>query len=134
MRKLIVNKKYDNKKLNTFILNSFPELSQNMLGKALRQKDIRINGIRTKENVTIHENDEIAIYIADEFLFKNVDYQIIYEDDNILVINKPSGIEVVCSHSEEKSLSNILKEKYSFVEPCHRLDRNTSRFSFIRKK
>ena len=57
MRKLIVNKKYDNKKLNTFILNSFPELSQNMLGKALRQKDIRINGIRTKENVTIHEND-----------------------------------------------------------------------------
>ena len=91
-------------------------------------------GIRTKENVIIHENDEIAIYIADEFLFKKVDYQVIYEDDNILVINKPSGIEVVCSHSEEKSLSNILKEKYSFVEPCHRLDRNTSRFSFICKK
>ena len=48
MRKLIVNKKYDNKKLNTFILNSFQEHSQNMLGKALRQKDIRINVVNHK--------------------------------------------------------------------------------------
>lgn len=125
MRTLIVNKKYDNKKLNTFIMDSFPDLSLNMLNKALRQKDIKINGIRVKENVIINENDEISIYISDDFLFKKVNLDIIFEDENILVLNKPSGIEVV-SDSSEATLTSFLKKKYSFIEPCHRLDRNTT--------
>lgn len=125
MEKLIVNNKYDNKKLNTFILDSFPELSLNMLNKALRQKDVKINGIRIKENVTIHENDEILLYIADEFLFRKVDFNIVYEDNNVLIVNKPCGIEVI-SDTSKNCLTYLLKEKYAFVEPCHRLDRNTT--------
>jgi len=125
MRKLIVSKKYDNKKLNTFLMDTFPDLSINMLNKALRQKDIKINGVRVKENVLLNEKDEVLVYIADEFLFKKVDLDIVYEDDNILVLNKPSGIEVVSDNSES-SLTTLLKEQYSFIEPCHRLDRNTT--------
>ena len=81
--------------------------------------------MRVKDNVVLSENDEVTIYISDEFLFKKVDLDIIFEDDNILIINKPIGIEVVSSNSEE-CLTSILKRKYDFVEPCHRLDRNTS--------
>lgn len=125
MRTLIVSKKYDNKKLNSFILASFPDLSLNILNRALRKKDIRVNGVRVKDNVVLSENDEVTIYISDEFLFKKVDLDIIFEDDNILIVNKPIGIEVVSSNSEE-CLTSILKRKYDFVEPSHRLDRNTS--------
>ncbi len=125
MRKLIVPQKYNNKKLNTFILASFPELSINMLNKALRQKDIRINGVRTKENVNIYENDEIAVFIADEYLFSKPSIEKVFEDENILVINKTNGIEVV-SDDASKSLTTILQEEYEFIKPCHRLDRNTT--------
>lgn len=125
MRKLIVPQKYNNKKLNTFILASFPELSINMLNKALRQKDIRINGVRTKENVNIYENDEIAVFIADEYLFSKPSIGKIFEDENILVVNKPNGIEVV-SDVASKSLTTILQEECEFIKPCHRLDRNTT--------
>ena len=125
MRKLIVPQKYNNKKLNTFILASFPELSINMLNKALRQKDIRINGVRIKENVSIYENDEIAVFIADEYLFSKPSIGKIFEDENILVVNKPNGIEVV-SDDASKSLTTILQEEYEFIKPCHRLDRNTT--------
>jgi len=125
MRTLIVSKKYDNKKLNTFIMDSFPDLSLNMLNKALRQKDIKINGVRVKENIILKENDEVSVYISDEFLFKKVKLDIVYEDDNVLILNKPCGIEVVSDNSEN-SLTTLLHEKYSFVEPCHRLDRNTT--------
>lgn len=125
MRELIVPQKYNNKKLNTFILASFPELSINMLNKALRQKDIRINGVRTKENVNIYENDEIAVFIADEYLFPKPSIGKIFEDENILVVNKPNGIEVV-SDDASKSLTTILQEEYEFIKPCHRLDRNTT--------
>lgn len=125
MRKLIVPQKYNNKKLNTFILASFPELSINMLNKALRQKDIKINGVRIKENVSIYENDEIAVFIADEYLFSKPSIEKIFEDENILVINKTNGIEVV-SDDASKSLTTILQEEYEFIKPCHRLDRNTT--------
>ena len=132
MRTLIVSKKYDSKKLANFILDSFPELSINVFNKALRKKDIRINGIRVKENVVLSENDEISIYISDEFLFKKINLEIVFEDDNVLIVNKPIGIEVV-SNGSGKSLTSILKEKYDFIEPCHRLDRNTSGLIMIAK-
>jgi 23S rRNA pseudouridine955/2504/2580 synthase len=91
MRKIVVTEKYNNKKLNTFLLDTFPNLTQNMLYKALRQKDIKIDGIRQKENVTIYNGNIIEIYISDEFLLGNINstLDVLYQDENILAINKP---------------------------------------------
>jgi len=125
MRKLVVDNKYDNKKIINFIKDSFPELSLNVLYKALRNKDIRINDVKVNDNKTIHINDIITIYISDEYLFKKINLDKVYEDYNILVINKPCGIEVVSNNSEQ-TLTNLLQKDYSFIEPCHRLDRNTT--------
>ncbi len=130
MRKLIVNEKYNNKKLNSFILDKFKNLKQNTLYKALRKKDIKINNVRVSENKTIYLGDEISIYISDELLFGklNIDLKIIFEDNNILVIFKPKNISVTEDSSyNDKTLSTLIKEKFgNNVEPCHRLDRNTS--------
>lgn len=125
MRTLVVNNKFNNKKLINFIKDSFPDLSLNMLNKALRNKDIKINNVRIKENVTIYEGDNISIYIADEYLFQKIDLEKVFEDENILVVNKPDKIEVVSPNPEEQTLTTILSKEYEFVFPCHRLDRNT---------
>jgi len=128
MRKLIVNEKYNNKKLNNFILDSFPNFNKNTLFKALRKKDIRINNIKTSENVTIHTNDEISIYIIDEYLLgeNKFDIKIVFEDDNILIVNKPDGLAVTQDSSNTSTLTSILKSKYgNNINPCHRIDRNT---------
>ncbi len=129
MKKIIVNKKYDNKKVVNFILDSFPALNKNTLFKALRKKDIRVNGIRINTDTIIHTSDEIAIYIADEYLLGKETIpkiDIIFEDDNILVVNKPENLSVTEDVSNASTLSSILKEKYdSNIEPCHRIDRNT---------
>lgn len=127
MRKLIVNEKYNNKKLNNFILDSFPSLNKNTLFKALRKKDIRINNVKTSTDEVIHTGDEISIYIIDELLFgsNNINIEVIYEDDNILVVNKPEGIPVT-EDTSSTNLTKILKEKYgNNINPCHRIDRNT---------
>lgn len=128
MRKIVVNKKYDEKKLNNFLLDNFNGLSLNTIYKALRKKDIRINNVKINENCTLHEGDEITIFIKDEFLYKSFDLNIIYEDENIIVVNKPQGIEVVSNNMEEITLTKLLLDRYSSIEfpsPCHRLDRNT---------
>ena len=122
MKSLIVDKKYDGKKLNTFILDSFPNLNKNTLYKALRKKDIKVNEKRVSENVAIYENDCIKVFISDELLENSPKYSIIFEDDNILVINKPANIEV----TGESSLTSVLEKKYNFIKPCHRIDRNTT--------
>lgn len=126
MKILIVDEKYDKKKLNTFLLDKFDGLSVNTIYKSLRKKDIRINDIKVNENVVLHKGDEVKVFIIDDLLFSSnrLNPEIIYEDSNILVINKPSGIEV----TGDNSLSTYLKEKYNndSIFPCHRLDRNTS--------
>ena len=129
MKKIIVNKKYDKKKLNTFLLDNFNGLTLNTIYKALRKKDIRINNIKVNENCNLNEGDEITLYITDNFLYKSFDLNIVYEDDNIVVINKPEEIEVVSNNKEEITLTKLIQNNYNSIEfpaPCHRLDRNTT--------
>ena len=131
MQVLNVEKKFDNKKICDYILYKYPNLRQNTLYKALRKKDIRVNGIRTNENLVIHTDDEIKVFISDELLFSANNIDVIYQDDNILVVNKTVGIEVVGNNS-----LTSLCEKYinGYVKPCHRLDRNTTGLVLFAKK
>lgn len=125
MKKLIVDEKYNGKNLNRILLDNFEALNLNDLYKALRKKDIKVNGKRVNKNITIYTGDIIEVYILDEVLFANkkIDIDIIYEDENILVVNKPNKIEVV----GDNSLTKLLEEKYKInLYPCHRLDRNTT--------
>lgn len=122
-----VNEKYNGKKLSNFLFDKFNGLTNNTFNKALRKKDIRINDVRVSENKTIYEGDEIKVYIVDELLYKNEtisEIEIVYEDDNIVVFNKPTNIEVTGENSVEKYAQNIYKNQ--FIKPCHRLDRNTT--------
>lgn len=128
MRKLIVNKKYDNKKLNNFILDSFPDLNKSTLYKALRKKDVRINNVKVSEDTIVHYKDEIVLYIIDELLFKtsNLNINIVYEDNNIIIFNKPEGISITDDNNSTPTFTSLVKQKYgSNLNPCHRLDRNT---------
>lgn len=124
MKELVVDSKYNGKKLFDFLLNNFDGLTLNSIYKALRKKDIRINEVKINSNEILRKNDVVKIYVKDEYLYKSNlnELIIIYEDDNILLIDKPPEIEVVGSNS----LTSILKSKYEFIEPCHRLDRNTT--------
>ena len=144
MRTININTKNNGKKLNNILQKEFPSLSLNTLYKALRKKDIRVNDVRVNENITLHTGDVVKIFIADEFLFatksnvsdfKNssnsfTNISIIYEDSNILIVDKPSEIEV----TGDNSLTTLLSNKYGFtLYPCHRLDRNTTGLTLFAK-
>ena len=125
MKELVVTNKYDNKKLDIFLQKEFPNLNKNLFYKTLRKKDIKVNGKRISENINIHENDKITVYISDELLEKKISIDIIYEDENILVVNKSTGIEVTGANSLTSNIHDIYKSCDFLPLPCHRLDRNT---------
>ena len=127
MRKFIVNKSENGKKVNIVLQGRFSGLTNSTFYKTLRKKDIRINNKRINENIIVYENDEISVYLTDEFLFKQINYQIVYEDENILVVCKPTGISVI-EENGGYSLTTVLQEQYKdigFPYPCHRIDTNT---------
>ena len=105
MRKIIVDNKFNNKKLQAFLQFNFNGLSSSIFFKTLRKKDIKINGKRTSENIVVYEDDVIEIYLDDNFLFNAFKLDIVYEDDNILIVNKPAGIPV---HDDDKNTKETL--------------------------
>lgn len=123
MKILKVTEKYNNKKLINFLQDNFSNLKNSTIYKTLRKKDIKINDKRISENCVLKTGDELKIYIADDLLFSQKDIPIIYEDENIVVFDKPIDIEV----TGENSLTSYAQKKYGAkANPCHRLDRNTS--------
>ncbi len=139
MKELKVKNLEKNKtvKLTTYITKNFPKVSINTVRKALKQKDIKINGKRTSEDVMIKNGDELLIYISDQLLYNlpsKID--IIYEDENILVADKPAGILAENKDKNgEMSLENILQiqTQNDKLFLCHRLDRNTKGLIILAK-
>ena len=126
MKEIIVNKKYHEKKLNKVILEELSNINYPTFCKLLRKKDIKINGKRINKDILVYENDRIDIYLPKELEETKVNIDKVYEDGNILVINKPVNIEVTGSNS----LTEIINKQYINCEfkpqPCHRIDRNTT--------
>lgn len=154
MRTITVSEKYSNKRVDKVISSLFRQLPQSALYKAFRKKDIKVNGVRVKENHIVFTDDIIEIYIVDDILegnFKYLDvainksFDIVYEDKNLIIVNKKQGIPV---HPDREQKSNTLidlvtnylafKEEYvpgTGFPPslCHRLDRNTGGLVIIAK-
>ena len=126
MKEIIVSKKYHEKKLNKVILEELSNINYPTFCKLLRKKDIKVNGKRINKDILVYENDKIQIYLPKELEDVKIELDIVYEDENILVINKPANIEVTGTNS----LTEIINKQYTNCEfkpqPCHRIDRNTT--------
>ena len=126
MKEIIVSKKYHEKKLNKVILEELSNINYPTFCKLLRKKDIKVNGKRINKDILVYENDKIQIYLPKELEDVKIELDIVYEDENILVINKPVNIEV----TGRNSLTEIINKEYTNCEfkpqPCHRIDRNTT--------
>lgn len=103
------------------IIDELPFLSRFDVKKILENKDVKVNGVRTKENISLKKNDKLIVFYQEKE--QKEWYTLVYEDENILIINKKSGIEV--KSETERDLASILKQTYKIVLPVHRLDRNT---------
>lgn len=149
MKELKINKNDAEQRLDKFLMKTFKTLPTSLMYKAIRKKDIKVNSKRCKPDTRLVAGDILTLYIKEEFLEttydeydflkapKNLD--IIYEDDNILLVNKKPGLLV---HPDENyhfdsliaRIQHYLYEKgeykpsdeNSFVPALvNRIDRNT---------
>ncbi len=152
MKEFIIKFNDSGQRLDKFLLKTLSDISKGMLYKSIRTKKIKLNGKRTDGSVILSEGDVIRCYINDEF-FKDINntnfkytftkapskLQIVYEDNNILIVFKPIGLVVHDDDrkSEDTLIDRVLHylyksgvyvpEKENSFTPalCNRLDRNT---------
>ncbi len=111
-------------KLSEQICHFFPFLSYNYVMKLLRNKDVKLNGKRVSKDVYVDVNSEVIIYIDDRHIKNEID--IVYEDENIVVVYKKRKIEVVSNEELRDTIETILSSQLN--QKCyavHRLDMNT---------
>lgn len=155
MQSITVTEKHANMKLEKFLQIAYPELSYGALQKAFRKRDIKANGLRVGKDYLVMPGDKLEVYIVDELLFGKGNikgntpeqkYSIVYEDVNILLVNKAQGIPVHPDKDQSGETLIDLVRKYlqgknghilnsAQFQPslCHRLDRNTGGLVLIAK-
>jgi len=111
----------EQKELIKAIIDELPFLSRYDVKKIIENKDVKVNNVRIKENITLNKHDKIVVFYQEKE--QKHWFSIVYVDENIMIVNKKAGIEVISE--SERDLLSVLKQKYENVIAVHRLDRNT---------
>ncbi|MCD7730584.1 MAG: RluA family pseudouridine synthase [Oscillospiraceae bacterium] len=149
MKEFIINKNDSGQRADKFLQKAVPLLPKSLMYKYLRMKRIKLNGKRCEISTRLSDGDTIQLYIDDEFfetpkcrdfLAAPAVLSIVYEDENILLLDKKCGLVVHedDGHTTDTLINRILHYLYdkgeynpdkenSFTPAlCNRLDRNTS--------
>ena len=85
-------------RIDKFLTEKVPELSRSYIQKLIKEKNVKVNSTVIKSNYKVAKGDQIQITIPDltepDIVAENIPLDILYEDDDILVVNKPKGMVV----------------------------------------
>ena len=150
MRTITINKNDSGQRLDKFILKRFKTMPKSLMHKYIRTKYIKLNGKKTSPEVFLNEGDVLTLYIKDEFFEQSKkEYEfmkaskkldIVYEDENLILLNKKSGVIVHQDKSYDADCMVNRVQRYLFekgeYDPeadkafspalVNRIDRNTS--------
>ncbi len=135
-----------NERIDKYLSNN-TSLSRTLISKMIDSEFIKVNDKKTKNNYKVKDGDKISIdetyQVEQDILPEKMDLDIVYEDDDIMVINKPSGMVVHpgngnYSHTLVNGLmyyTNNLSDVNGEVRPgiVHRIDKDTSGLIIVAK-
>lgn len=145
---IFVDENDENKRLDSYLSEITPSVSRSKIQNYIKSGNVKINDITKKSSYTLKDGDKVEFDFPQEQELsikpQNIPLEVIYEDDNMLVVNKPSGMLTHPTTIErENTLVNALLYKYgknlSNINGefrrgiLHRLDRNTSGLLMVAK-
>ena len=148
IQKFIIDYNDEGKRIDLFLAEIMSDISRSKIQSEIKKGTILVNNKIIKPSYTLSENDIITcsdfVTELNNIPPQNIPLDIIYEDENMLVVNKPSGMLTHPTTTEkENTLVNALKFKYgenlSDINGdfrrgiLHRLDRNTSGLLMVAK-
>lgn len=141
LKKIRINEKDVGKRIDSLIPNIESEISRSMVQKLIAENNIKVNNEKTKSSYKLKLNDEIEINIPEakeiDLKAQDIPLDIMYEDKDIIVINKPKGMVVHPANGNPdgtlvNAVMSICKDSLSGIggeiRPgiVHRLDKDTT--------
>lgn len=146
MKEILITKNEEGQRLDRFLKKYLNKANQSFIYKMLRKKNIKLNNLKAEPEEVLKKDDLVQLYLSDETIDKfrekktlietDIHFIPVYEDDNILVVNKPIGLSSQPDETSDVNLVDEIKmyldakeENISFTfKPavCNRLDKNTS--------
>ncbi len=137
----------DNERIDVYVASRLEDMSRNSVQKLILDNNIIVNGKIIKANYKTKKNDLIQINIPEPELLdlkaENIPFEIVYEDDDLAVINKPQGMVVhpAPGHYSGTLVNGLmyhlrnLSSINGVLRPgiVHRLDKNTSGLMLVAK-
>jgi 23S rRNA pseudouridine1911/1915/1917 synthase len=133
-------------RLDAYLASQIEGWSRARLQRLIENEDVLVNGKSSKPSYKIREHDEVEVELiapaADAFVPENIPIDIVYEDDTLVVVNKPAGLVVhPAAGMPSGTLANALAYHFqqlpagTGVRPglVHRLDRDTSGLLVVAK-
>lgn len=114
-------------KLLQFLSDNLAGVGLSSIKNQLKHKEIKLNGDKVLSDCDVSCGDSVEIFLPQSKIMSVEKIEIAYEDENIVVADKPVLIDV------ENHLTEILKVGREFVKPVHRLDRNTTGLVILAK-
>ena len=148
MKNVIVNENDKGKRLDIYIAENFNELSRTMIKKLIESNNILVNDKSEKVSYKVQANDNISIDVPEaketKLKAQEIPLDIIYEDSDIIVVNKPKGMVVHPANGNPdgtlvNAILSICKNSLSGIggelRPgiVHRLDKDTSGLIIVAK-
>jgi 23S rRNA pseudouridine955/2504/2580 synthase len=129
LKQFVVPDTLDGEKLSAVVSKMLPLVASECLRDAFKRRDVKLNGIRAAKDEPVCKGMNVAVYLSDSCEGKSP--RIIYEDERLIVIDKPSGIS--CDADEKggltigEALQSAYPDRFSAPPmPCHRLDNQTA--------
>ncbi len=148
MKNVIVNENDKGKRLDIYIAENFNELSRTMIKKLIESNNVLVNDKSEKVSYKVQANDNISIDVPEaketKLKAQEIPLDIIYEDSDIIVVNKPKGMVVHPANGNPdgtlvNAILSICKNSLSGIggelRPgiVHRLDKDTSGLIIVAK-
>lgn len=145
---IFIDENDENKRLDSFLAEVTIDLSRSKIQSFIKSGNISVNGVPKKASYLLKEDDKVVFEIPRTSEIKiepeNIPLEVVYDDENMLVVNKPSGMLTHPTTIEKSgTLVNALLYKYgenlSDINGefrrgiLHRLDRNTSGLLMVAK-
>lgn len=111
--------------LSRYLSRAFPALPGWLIRETLKKKDVRINGVKSGAEARVASGDELAIYIDDRYFAAPL--LALYEDDSLLVVEKPAGVPVDTDQANigADTMQARIEAYHPGARLCHRLDTGT---------
>ena len=109
----IINEEHNGMRIDLFLSKQLENVSRSYIQKLIKEKEISVNGVPVKANYKVNIDDVVKMIIPDlsepDILPENIPLDILYEDDDILIVNKPKGMVVhPCPSHYNGTLVNAL--------------------------